>query len=508
VSQNYVKDGIDMQSQFSRYLVLAKRWAWVVVLGVVVCGGGTYVVSKRIHPVYQASAFMILTMGGASNTSAYDNTSASLEAVLTYSQLVTNPIVLNPVVAKHPGLTLNQLTAMIAVKPQSNTQIIELDAQNTDPQLAAGIANEVSGSFAQYVNSQLPAAVQILPAVLPTTPISPKPLPFAGLGALAGLGLALALIVIFEWVDDRPGSSEEVQQILGLDPLAILPRRSRRYGRKRAEDMPVFLAEGYHMLCASLNAACAGKHLKGVMVTSALADEGKTTVAVNLASFLAMAGKRVLLVDADLRRPALHRHFQLDNQRGLTSAFVENWTQLELDDQPTAIPNLRVLTAGAVHFNAAELLQSSMAEQFFIFFQKMPEYDYVIFDTPPLLSVADAQIVASYVQATVLVADVSKTPRKALLRAGKALRKTRTTVLGVVLNKSGWPDYGDIRQYLSETRRQARTSVALPPPPHTPPVGTGDSIAVSPGAPALSNGVDKSDTMVLPHRQKDRNERS
>lgn len=499
-----------MQGPFSRYIMLAKRWAWVVVLGIVVCGGGTYLVSKRIHPVYQASAFMILTMGGTSSTSAYDNTSASLEAVLTYSQLVTNPVVLNPVVAKHPGLTLAQLTAMIAVKPQSNTQIIELDAQNTDPQLAAAIANDVCGSFAQYVNSQLPAAVQILPAVPPTTPISPKPLPFAGLGALAGLGLALALIVIFEWVDDRPRSSEEVQQILGLDALAIMPWRSRQDGRRGAQELPVFQAERYRMLCAALITASAGKPLKGIMVTSALSDEGKTTVAANLASFLALAGKRVLLVDADLRRPALHRHFQLENHRGLTSAFMESWVEpeLELDDQPTFIPTLRVLTAGAIPFSPAELLQTPPAQQLFDYFRKMPEYDYVIFDTPPLLAVADAQIVASYVQATVLVTDVSKTPREALLRARKALSKTRTTVLGVVLNKSSWPDYGGIRQYLSDTRR-LKTSAGFPPmPPNTPPLGDGDSLGISSGASFLSDGIDQSDTVTIPSWQRGRSERS
>src|SRR5947208_1189392 len=142
-----------MQSPLSRYVMLAKRWAWLIVLGIVICGGGTYIFSKLQRPVYQASAIMILTCG-PSNASPYDCTSASLEALPTYAQLLNNAVVLNPIVAQHQGLTLNQLNAMLTVKPQSSTQIIELDVQNTNPQLAMQLANEVSSSFAKYINSQ------------------------------------------------------------------------------------------------------------------------------------------------------------------------------------------------------------------------------------------------------------------------------------------------------------------------------------------------------------------
>jgi len=326
---------------------------------------------------------------------------------------------------------------MLSVKPQTNTQIIELDVQNTDPRLATQLANEVGQSFAHYANTQLPAAVQILPAELPTTPVGPSSLVDAGIGALVGLGLALALIVIFEWADDRLASSDEVQEILGLETLTIIPRFSSKQRSMHAEKSPV-LAEGCRVLCASLNAAQASKRFKLVMVTSALADEGNRTIAANLASFLAMTGKQVLLVDADLRRPALDRHFELDNQRGLSNALQEKWVRIEpeLEGRPTEIPTLRVLTTGALPSNPAELLQSSLAAQLFEFFEQSEQFEYVIFDTPPLLPVADAQILASYVQAIVLVIDAFKTPRNVLLRAKRVLNRTRTTIIGVAIIKS------------------------------------------------------------------------
>jgi polysaccharide biosynthesis transport protein len=96
-----------MQNPISRYTTLAKRWAWLIILGIVICGGATYAVSKLIRPVYQASTTLILTVG--TGPSAYNTTTATLEALPTYAQLITTPKVLSPVLAQHPGLTMQQL---------------------------------------------------------------------------------------------------------------------------------------------------------------------------------------------------------------------------------------------------------------------------------------------------------------------------------------------------------------------------------------------------------------
>jgi len=450
-----------MQSLLIRYKMLAKRWLWLVILGIVLCGGGTYVISKLTPPVYEASALIVLNLG-SSASSPYENTNASLAALPTYSQLLTNSAVLKSVVVAHKGLTLNQLNNMITVKPQANTQIIELDVQNTNPQLAMVLANEVSYSFARYANTQIPASLQILPPQLPDAPVSPKPQLYAGIGALVGLALALALIVTFEWIDDRLASPEEVQELLGFDTLTIIPRLSRKQRSMDAEKTPV-MAEGSRVLCASLNAAQALKPFKLVMVTSALAGEGKSTIAAHLASFLAMTGKSVLLVDANLRHPVLDQHFQMDNQQGLSNAFLEKGTSIErLDGRITEIPTLRVLTSGVLPSNPPELLQSPLAHGLFDLFKKSSQFDYVILDAPPLLPVADAQILASYAHTTVLVINASKTPRKVLLRAKQVLNRTRTTVIGVALNKSPWPDYTDIRQYLRGISPKAKFDMTMP----------------------------------------------
>ncbi len=454
-----------MKNPFSYYTMLAKRWAWMVILGIVLCGGASYGISKITHPVYQASATLILNVG-TSTSSTSTNFTASVQAVPTYAQLLTSPAVLDPVAEQHPGLTPDGLRAMITAIPQPNTLLIELAVENHNPRLAMDLANEVSQSFAQFANAQLPATVQILPAQMPTAPVRPKVLVNTIIGALVGLGLALALMVIFEWIDDRPKSSEEVQELLGVKSLTVLPWLSRGQRTKRAEEIPA-LAERYRLLSADLDVAQSIKPFKLVMVTSALAGEGKSSIATQLAYFLAMAGKQVLLVDANLRSPALDQYFELEKRPELTGAFAK--IEEYLDGQLTDVPNLQVMTAELLPPDFMYLLPSPQGNQFFEPFQKAP-FDYVIFDTPPLLAAADTQILASYMQAMVLVIDPAKTPRKLLLRTKRLLDKIHPPVLMAAINKSRWPEHGELRQYLKSARHQRAATPAMTRPPETPSV--------------------------------------
>lgn len=438
----------------NRYVLLIKRWMWIVILGVIVCGGSTYIAARLIRPTYQATTYLILTVGASQ--SAYDNATASLELQSTYSQLITKPQVLAPLTSKY-HLTLEQLTGMITVKPQSNSQFIEVDVTDSDAQRAALIANDIAQSLAQFSISRLNGVVQvnILPALQPTAPIRPRPAIDALLGALVGLGLALSLIVVFEWMDDRIYNPEEVQQKLGMEVLSIIPALSHAQKMQKAEDIPAF-AEGCRILCARLAMLHRHKPCKLIMITSALAGEGKSTIAANLASFLAQTGKRVLLVDANLRHPMLHQHFQITNGKGFANIFFEAWQHGTgvLNGQATEIPSLRILTAGMLPANPTEMLQAPLAQQLLQQLREAQEFDHIIFDTPPALPVADAQILALYVDTAILVMDSTKTPCKILERAMHILRKTGTNVSGIVLNKSQWPEYGDIRDYLNSLQRE------------------------------------------------------
>ncbi|HEX6478396.1 MAG TPA: polysaccharide biosynthesis tyrosine autokinase [Ktedonobacteraceae bacterium] len=443
-----------MQDPLNRYLMLGKRWAWVILLGVVICGGMTYVLGKFTKPTYQATATFVVNES---------DPFSSIQAAPSYAQLLTNPLVLDPVVEEHKGMTLQSLNAMITVKAQTNTQIVELDVQSRDPRLAAQVANEIGQSYLLYANSHLQGTLDMLPAQVPSDPISPKPLHDAGIAALIGLGLAVALIVIFEWVEDRLSSPENAQELIAQELLVIIPRLPKQ--QKSLEKGSTTLMEKYRMLAASLNSVQTIKPFKVVMVTSSLPEEGKSTVAGNLACFLAISGKRVLLIDANLHDPVLDQSFQIDNSRGLSTMLLEmrNSLPLVLYSQATDIPLLRVLTSGTAPIEETELLQPSLVRQLFEYLQETP-FDYVIVDSPPLLSVADAHILASFAQAVLLVVDANKTPRRVLLRAKQLLSGTRTRILGIILNKSPWPDYKVSRKYPGKkTQRQENPRLLIPP---------------------------------------------
>ncbi len=126
-----------MLNPLIRYVLLMKRWAWLLVLGITLCGGITYLLEKITPPVYQASAELVIAM----DTSSSGDVTASIAAEPTYAQLITNSQVLEPVITQHPGMSLEQLSAMVTVKPQANTQLIELDVQNRNPRPGANQSN-------------------------------------------------------------------------------------------------------------------------------------------------------------------------------------------------------------------------------------------------------------------------------------------------------------------------------------------------------------------------------
>jgi receptor protein-tyrosine kinase len=192
------------------------------------------------------------------------------------------------------------------------------------------------------------------------------------------------------------------------------------------------------------------------MVTSAIPEDGKSSTAMNLAVVLAQAGRKVLLVDADLRRPRLHKVFGVDGARGL-SVYLSG---LETDPlaltQRTAIEGLDVLVSGPVPPNPSELLDSqtfaTMGPRFV-----SGGYDHIVYDTPPALAVADPVIVSSVVEATIVVAREGRTPRESLQRAVAKFVQAGTRPIGIVMNdlSAGRHGYGTYGYYGRSEKRAA-----------------------------------------------------
>ncbi len=306
----------------------------------------------------------------------------------------------------------------------------------------------------------------------PVEPNIPRNLLFAlVLGITSGVGLAFLL----EGMDNTVRTTEQAQMISALPSLGMIPlgSKSRNNGngtnrlaltssREVVELVTQVrpqsqMAESYRALRTSLLLSSLGAPPKVIMVTSARPQEGKTTTAINSAIVLAQKGVRVLLVDADLRRPSVHKTLGMGPRSGLSNVLTGNATLEQAIAPSPILPNLFVLAAGSPPPNPAELLASSNMKD--VLNELRQQFDHVVIDTPPTLSVTDAVVLSPRVDAIILVIRSGQTTKQALRRARDILMQVNAHVTGVLLNAVDLtsPDYyyyyeyqGKYSQYYQE----------------------------------------------------------
>ena len=189
-------------------------------------------------------------------------------------------------------------------------------------------------------------------------------------------------------------------------------------------------AESYRSIRTSIKYSSVDNPIKTIVITSSNSSEGKSTVAGNLAFSLSQNGSRTLLIDCDLRKPSVHKKFLIPNDKGLTDVLFD---KKDLKDVIKKIEhNLHVLPCGTIPPNPAEILGSKTMEEFLD--ELSINYDYIILDTPPVLAVTDAQLLAAKADATVLVVKANKTKGKTVINSYKELEKVKANIIGTILN--------------------------------------------------------------------------
>lgn len=279
--------------------------------------------------------------------------------------------------------------------------------------------------------------ILVEPARPSDNPVRPRPLLNGLLATFAGGLVALGIVLLIEYLDDSVKSPEQIEENVGLSTLgAIAIIKGSESGPERliAHNKPRDpISEAYRVLRTNLSFAAVDNGLQAFLVTSASPSEGKSTTVANLAIVMAQTGKQIIVVDSDLRRPTLHDTFDVPNSRGLTTALLDSQRPVSFYLQDSGINNLKILTSGPIPPNPAELLNSQRMSQ--IIAELKNESDTVIFDTPPVLSVADASIIAPRVDGSVLIVQSGKTRQAALEQAVNTLSRTNGHLLGVVLNQ-------------------------------------------------------------------------
>lgn len=276
------------------------------------------------------------------------------------------------------------------------------------------------------------------PAKVPDTPIRPLILQNTLLAAVIGLLVAVGLVFLREYVDDTIRTPEQVSEVIGLPVVGTIARINANSARDtlapfaaREPRSPV--TEAYRALRTSIQFAGIDQPIRTLLVTSPSPGEGKTTTAVNLAVVMAQAGLRVLLIDCDLRRPAIHKMFERSNQVGLTDAMLQESSRWSGVPHPTSVNSLMILTSGSLPPNPSELLGSERMARFLNSFRS--SFDVLILDGPPLLAVTDASILSRLTDGVLIVVETGKTRLGAASHAKEQLSQTGARLLGVIMNK-------------------------------------------------------------------------
>jgi polysaccharide biosynthesis transport protein len=290
----------------------------------------------------------------------------------------------------------------------------------------------------------------------PSEPNIPRNLAFAlVIGIISGVGLAFLL----ENMDNTVRTPEQAQAISALPSLGMIPLGSKATSRgvagarfvltssKEAVEMVTQvrpqsqMAESYRALRTSLLLSNLGAPPKVIMVTSARPQEGKTTTSINTSIVLAQKGVRVLLIDGDLRRPSVHKTLGMGPRSGLSNVLTGSATVQQTVVASPVLPNLFILPAGTPPPNPAELLASTNMRD--LIMELRDQFDHIVIDTPPTLSVTDAVVLSPRADATILVIRSGQTTKQALRRARDILTQVNAHVAGVLLNAVDLtsPDY-------------------------------------------------------------------
>jgi capsular exopolysaccharide synthesis family protein len=313
----------------------------------------------------------------------------------------------------------------------TQNQIVALQQKITTWQGSyASLLDFYRGSLTNYLSVVEPASV-------PTTPISPNTRLNVLLAASIGFILAVGGAFLLEYLDDTIKTGDDVDRVLKLPTLGAITQiktvqePSSNLVAMHHPRSPI--SETYRVLRTNIQFSSLSNPSMRLLITSASPAEGKTTTACNLAITIAQAGKRVILADTDLRRPSIHRFFKVPNQVGLTSLLLDPALPPEAALVDTPVASLKVLTSGPLPPNPAELLGSEPMKQRLD--QMKGLADVIIFDSPPVLAVADASILGSLCSAVILVVDAGHTRSDMVRRGKETLDQVGLKVLGVVLNK-------------------------------------------------------------------------
>lgn len=432
--------------EFADYVGIVRRRWWLLVGCLLVGIAGALLVTRAIPPEYRATATLLVVQQQQPGVVQLNDLQTSERLANTFSRLILlDPVLSEAGAALRTPLDREDVASALTVTLLPNTSLIEVTAAHRNAQSAAEIANAVAEVFVASREAESATTsgwVELAESArIPVEPATPRLRLNVALGGIAGLlvgGLASSLL---EYRDDKVRKGSDVSRA-GLPTLGHVERFGRRSGPdslRVASDPGSTAAEAYRGLRTTLTYAldlASGSRV--LLVTSASEGEGKTTTAANLAVAFGLTGRRTVVVDADLRRPALHDLFGASNVAGLSGALGDSELRPSRFLKTTRHPNVEIVAAGPPPLNPSELLGSARMEEVITYLRA--QFDVVLLDTPPALAATDASVLAELADASIIVTTAGRGTVGELASVASVLAQAERPVLGVVINRAAQRD--------------------------------------------------------------------
>jgi capsular exopolysaccharide synthesis family protein len=446
----------------------AVRKFWLLILGLAVVGAGIgYAVSAATPPQFRSTASLYFALNeGTSGADLNQGSTYTQNQMLSFARLASSSRVLEPV-AEELGIEggARELSQALEVSIPQDTVILEVTVAAGDAQRAAQLANRVSEQLVEVVQEVVSrgeagvariSASLIDIAVPPAAQSSPVKARDAALAGLLGLLLGLLVALVLTVADTRVRNEEAVARVTDLPVLGSVTSTKRGVdaGLIAARDPHGPVAEDVRRVLSALAFAALQGASRRLLITSCSPGEGKSTFSTNLALTYADTGARTLVLDADLRRPRVHELFGVDGSVGLTTALVG---EIEMEDAVVTWGERGpdVLVTGKLPPSPAAVITSPPFR--IALDEAATAYDTVIIDSPPVLTVADPNLLAPLVDGVVLVVDASRTRRAQLAKAIQSLEASGGRILGIVLNRAKTRRGSDV-YYRAVTEERDRRS--------------------------------------------------
>ena len=446
---------------------------FIVLPSMILFGAAFFLIAKFFIP-YQYESYTSMYVKNSNEKTISDNVNindlnASKSLVETYIEVLSSNAVLNKVGehlvsstdldvlstqfnVKDGNISTQAIRSCFTMKASNQTEVLKITARTKDPEISAKMCNIVGETAPEFLSRIVGAgSVEVIDTAVPNaSPVSPN-IPFITLvGVVVGLVVSFGSVYLLERLDNTVTDKDYIadmfqKPILGTIQHIFVEDDDAKTGKKKKakykkgdsrqlilnEKVPFNYVESYKSIRTNVLFSLGTVNGKVIAVTSSSPDEGKSTVAVNLAMAMAQSGKKVLIIDADLRKPVLHRMFKTENKSGLSTAIIDV-TPFASCVKANVIPNLDLLTSGPTPPNPSELLATPNMRK--IIKQIEGSYDYIIIDTPPINVVSDCMVLTDIVSGVLVVLRYKKTTYHDVSEVMNTINLANANMLGFVIN--------------------------------------------------------------------------